>query len=237
MLLTDPNTLHKFFDRVIPDLKENECLLLLLAARKKYCPTLARSEEMLRREVTREKNWDKFLRKVKKLVHVDSLYVDKNGNPIPIDAFGAYIVLDPKDAIKAWIMLQKEMCDLMYQYVCGDKNALVQLKKVDVRWFSCLHRSKSRKLYWLVDIDEKNKEVLDEVLSVLDESVVWVSETRGGYHVIVRANERVAKLMFKESVFDRISEEFEVTIEIHKEPMTPLPGCLQGGFVVREVRI
>ncbi|RLG94915.1 hypothetical protein DRO29_06140 [Candidatus Bathyarchaeota archaeon] len=230
MLLVDPEVLYKFFNKVVPDLKENECLLLLLAARKKYWPEIARSEEILRREVVREKDWNIFYRKVLKMSFVNNLYTDKDGKIIPKEALAMFIVLDPKDALKAWNTLQKEMIDLLFQYAKGDVNALKQFKRIDVRWFSALHRSQSRKKYWLIDIDCKDENLLNFVLDYVEP--VWISETRGGYHIIVPANEEVAKTIFRDKIFDRYKD-----IEIHKEPMTPLPGTLQGGFVVREVKI
>jgi len=230
VLLVDPNTLFKFYQKVVPDLKENECLLLLLAARKKYWSEIARSEEVLRREVIREKDWNIFYRKIKKMSYVEGIYTDKNGKEIPAEAMAMFIILDPKDVLKAWNTLQKEMVDLLFQYVRGDTNALKQFKRIDVRWFSALHRSQSRKKYWLIDIDSKDEKLLNFVLEYL--TPVWVSETKNGYHVIVPANEDAALTIFKDRVFDGVEN-----IEIHKEPMTPIPGCLQGGFLVKEVKI
>ena len=229
MLLVDTEALCRFFDKVIPDLKENECLLLLLSARKKYHPEIARSEEILRREVIREKNWCSFYRKVKRMSYVDRIYTDKNGNEIPEGALAMFIVLNPKDVLKAWNTLQKEMVDLLFQYAKGDPNALKQFKRIDIRWFSALHRSSSRKKYWLIDIDRKDEDLLNFVVEKLE--YIWISETRGGYHVIVPANDVTAKTIFRDRVLENVKD-----IEIHKEAMTPLPGTMQGGFVVREVK-
>lgn len=236
-LLVDEMELRRFYETVVPDLQANECIIMMLAARKKYYSGLARSEECLRREVLRYKDWNNFLRKVKRLTMVKDLYVDEDGKEIPMDAFAAYIVLDTKNAVKAWIMLQKEMSDKLYQLALGDETVLDAFRKVDVRWFSCLHRSKGRKLYWLIDIDAKSKDVLCGVVDAVEKhNVVWVSETRGGYHVIVKANDMSARSIFREKRIERIEEEYGVAIEVHKEPMTPLPGCLQGGFVVRGIK-
>jgi len=120
MLLRDVKELGRFYHKVVPTIRGDECLLLLLNARKKYCPELARSEEVLRREVIRERKWRVFLRKVKKLTTVRGLYSDKLGKEIPVNAFAPYIVLDVKSAVKAWFMLQKEMGDLVYQYMMVD---------------------------------------------------------------------------------------------------------------------
>jgi len=226
MLLVDEKLTKKFFIEVIPELKETECLLLMLSARKKYCTELARSEEILRREVIREKKWEVFLRKVKRLSYTEGLYVDKNGNPIPEHAFSIYVVLNPKDAVRAWFTLQKEISDLTYQYVKGDRDALRQLKRIDIRWFSALHRTNSRKLYWIVDIDKKDKKLLRYVLDIVEPA--WISETRGGYHLILPANKENA-VIFTEKEFRRPE------IEVKKEPMTPLVGTLQGGHLVKNI--
>jgi hypothetical protein len=229
-MLADLSEVRRFYHFVVPYLKDHECLLLLLAARKKYCPTLARSEEVVAREVIRDNDWSKFKRKVKKITNVEGIYVDKNGNEIPKEAFALYILLDPRDAVYAWIKFQEETNKLFWQSYKNDKSALYQLKKLDVRWFSVLHRTPSRKLYWLIDVDGKNENLLDSLLKWLDDHVIWVSETRGGYHIIVHCNHETQRILFRE----RLTEKFK-DVELHKQVLTPLPGTLQGGFAVRGV--
>ena len=228
-MIADINILKEFYISVIPEINEEECILMLLAARKKYCKQLPRSEEMLHFEILRHNSFNKFLSKVKKLTYTDGIYLDKNGNEIESTCIAPYVILDPKHTIKAWFKLQKEINDLIYQLIKGDKTALYQLRKIDVKWFSCLHRSQSRKLYWIIDIDSKDNNLINYVIDKLRNHIRWVSETRGGYHVIVDTNETSSKLIFKDKVFSKYS-----MVEIHKEPMTPIPGCLQGGFMVKK---
>ena len=232
MLLRDVSSLKNFYQYVVPHLKENECLLILLIARKKYYPQLHKSEEVLAREVLRDNSWSKFKRKVKRISNVKEIYFDRDGNEIPEEAFGVYVLLDPRDTIYAWIKFQEETNKLFYQAFKGDNSAIHQFKKLDIRWFSALHRSTSRKIYWLIDVDTKDKNLLNFLTNSLEDSVVWISETKNGYHLIVLRNSESARILFRERVVEKVTD-----IEVLKQPLTPIPGTLQGGNLVRPVKI
>lgn len=59
-------------------------------------------------------------------------------------------------------------------------------------------------------------------------NIKWISETHGGYHVIVERNDESGKIIYNDI-------RGMPNVEILKEPMTPIPGVLQGNFEVVEI--
>jgi hypothetical protein len=95
--------------------------------------------------------------------------------------------------------------------------------------FSAIHKSRGRCLYFIVDIDKKDEDILARITGLLNGKIGWISETHGGYHVIVNKNYETGMIIYQNIV----GMEY---VEILKDAMTPLPGTFHGGFKVAGIR-
>lgn len=226
-----------FINRVIKPLEDDEVYLTLLCARKKYCTLISSSEEILNREIIRSNDINKILRKFKKSGTVEDIYTDNSSNNIPKDAMALYMLLDPRSTLKAYGEFNKSINEWMLSDLRNSNHVLERdlslYRRIDLKLFSAIHKSRSRSIYFIVDIDKKDGELLNFVISFepIKPYITWISETRGGYHVILERNDTTGKY-----IRDLQTKHIEY-IEILKEPMTPIPGALQGGFLVKEVKI
>ncbi len=130
------------------------------------------------------------------------------------------------------------MNDLLYQ-TYKDPSRVSEWTNIKGKLLSCIHKSNADKPYILVDIDEKDFSLTGEVISEITEDPIWVSETRGGYHLIYEKIPRLAREIYMKIPQTFVKETFPPNkiIEIKKEVMTPLPGILQGGHEVKKVEI
>jgi hypothetical protein len=226
-----------FIETVLRPLENDEVYLLLLGARKKYCETLSRSQEILNRTIIRNNEVNSIINKINRMMCFNNYYIDKKTNEkIPSEAFVCYITINSNSTLKAYINFVNEMNNLMYGII-KNKNEdsyddLYLFRKIDIKLFSSIHKSWSKKYYVIVDIDKKDDDILENVIDLLGENVKWVSETRGGYHVIVDKNKTSGKIIHT----DLVNCEYSNQIEILKNAMTPVPGTMQGGFEVKKVR-
>lgn len=62
-LIYDENEIRTFLENVVLPL-EDEVYIMMLTIRKKYCPDLSRSQEVVKREIIRKDNIDYIIRKV-----------------------------------------------------------------------------------------------------------------------------------------------------------------------------
>ena len=221
-LIKDENEIRIFIENVLPPLEHDEVYIVVLTARKKYCPTISSSMEVVARDIIKTNDTDKIIRKLKKLSIVEGLYTDKNGEIIPNDAFVLYILLDPRSMLKAYKEFNKDINEWIYSHLVGEKN-LQFYRDIDIKLFSAIHRSPSKKNYFIIDIDKKDETLLNIIVEKLN-SIKWVTETRGGYHILVDRCD--GEMVYK------ISQMKLSDVEIKKEIMTPIPGTLQGGFLV-----
>lgn len=85
----DENELKKFFDLYVPDSLPNEVYFISLSARNKYLTPEEKEElglgktEMMERRIIREKNWNKFIRSIRKFETNERAITSKNGFCIP----------------------------------------------------------------------------------------------------------------------------------------------------------
>ena len=76
-----------------------------------------------------------------------------------------------------------------------------------------------------MDIDKKDEIILNKVICLLSGHIKFVSETHGGYHVIVNRNKETGKII-------HLHIKDMPCVEIMRDPMTVIPGTIQGGFDV-----
>jgi hypothetical protein len=223
----------KFIEKMVPKLERDEVLVALLAARKKYSPVLSKSHEVVARELIRDCTLEHVLQKIRK-ISVVGHYLDA-GKIIPTDAFALYIDLNPKSVIRAVAPFFKEVNALLYQAMVTGTPDYNTIKRIDMKLFSCIHTSNSaRPPYWDLDIDEKDYALLEKTVAYVgEENVSWIIESHGGFHIIVPRTQTTGIRIFKCG----LPAPLKTKVSVEKEVTVPVPGTLQGGFMVREVRL
>ncbi len=239
-LMKNEEETKKFIEKVLQPLNNDEVYIAVLTARKKYCSTISSSMEVVSRDIIRNNDTNKILRKLRKMSVVENLYVDKNGDIIPIEAFSLYILPEPRSMLKAYNEFNKDINNWIYNDLVSETKNLELYRRLDTKLFSAIHRSKSKSNYFILDVDKKDEELLSHIIenirdnAVEDKFIRWVSETHGGYHIILDRNEMTGKFIH----FIKTNEKSKLSdVEIRKETMTPIVGCLQGGFIVKEYKI
>jgi len=242
MLLTEKgkSVFRKFYKAVWPRLTGDEVLTAVIVARKKYA-NISRSEELLAYEILKHDDFSYVWRRLKRLGYVKNIYVDyKTGKPIPAKAMTLYVDLHPKSVLKAYEKLIAESL-VEAMFVKQSTTVAQKFKNLDRHWFSCICRSRTRKPVYLVDIDVKDQDVLQQVVNCLESDVLWITETRGGYHIIINNENPGARFYFdrkKRSIIwmhDDKREELRLPhVEVHyDQAQTPVPGSMQGGYFVK----
>lgn len=244
-LLKDEEETKKFINTVLQPLKDDEVYIAVLTARKKYCETISSSLEVVNRDIIRSNDTNKILRKFRKLAIVEGIYTDKNEDVIPIDAFALYVLPEPRSTLKGYKEFTRDINEWIYSDLIGTNKNLNYYRNVDTKLFSAIHKSRSRASYFIFDIDLKDEELLSDFRDAMldnnikEESIKWTSETHGGYHMILERNESTGTFvsLFKTGKI-KLSKSYDILftnayIELRKDTMTPIPGCLQGGFLVK----
>lgn len=245
LIKNEEETKH-FIEKVLKPLNNDEVYIVVLTVRKKYCPTISSSLEVVSRDIIRNNDTNKIMRKLKKMSIVEGLYTDKNEDIIPNEAFALYILPEPRSMLKAYKEFNININEWICQDLLSDEKNLELYRKLDLKLFSAIHKSKSKSKYFIIDIDKKDKTLLNNILYLVtnkdfdtDENIKdvyknyiqFISETRGGYHVILNRNEETGKIIHE--IMKRKME----FVEFRKETMTPIVGCSQGGFVVKEYKL
>ena len=235
-LLPSPDDLRAFVGAVVPDLTDDEALLLFLNARAKYLSDDERralampSTLILRREVIARK--EQITERVAHFCIREGHYTDRDGRPIPEHALAVYLTPNPRSQRKAALATLKALADGLFE----DRPLRVVRTAV-----SSLHTSVSRKTYLDLDLDLGDGDDLDGLLArvreALGNTVAPVVHTRGGAHVLVETktlDPAVKKTFYRE--IQEISGAMAGEIEIRSDTMVPVPGTRQGGAVVRLAR-
>lgn len=240
-LIRNEEETRKFIEKVLKPLKNDEVYMAVLNARKKYYPPISSSMEVVSRDIIRNNDTNKILRKLRRLSIVEGIYTDGNGNIIPVEAFSLYILPEPRSMLKAYNEFIKVVNEWSYNNLVRDEKDLELYRKLDLKLFSSIHKSKSKSNYFILDIDKKDEELLTKILNHMkqfnidNESIRWISKTHGGYHIILDRNEFTGRFIeyVQKSYTYQLGKD---VVELRKEMMTPTPGLLQGGFIVKEVQ-
>ncbi len=228
-LLIDPYELSKFCNVVLPKLEKDEVLIAVLFARKKY-GEITRSCGILDKLILKSSDPDYVIKEINKLAYIHRCYVDyKTGEYLTYRSMVIYIDILPRSCIKAFGILSKDYHNWIYQSLRDPNFDPSLFRRLDTKLFSAIARSLSRKPYILIDVDTKDEGVLHRITSKLKNDVVWISETRSGFHVIALRNEHSSI-----TVHTEISGMDNVEI-FTKQGQTPVPGTLQGGVLVKGI--
>ena len=166
--------------------------------------------------------------------HASECFLVK-GVPVPPEATGVMVVVNPRHAVRAVKSLMSEAWERMYELAQGqDKSApLSVLKKMDVRFHANLHRHASRKVFITFDIDTKDENTLDSVVKRVEWLPRLVLGTPRGYHVIVAVREREERARLWKEVILVARELWGDVVEVKIDPMEPVPGLPYGSHLVR----
>ena len=233
-LIYDLAETREFVEKILRKLENDEVYILLLNARKKWCPDLSRSEEIMYRDVIRDNDPDRILRKIRKTSCVSrGIYVDlKTNKEVDINCMAIYVVLDPRSTLKGYGEFIENINGWIYESFMGGVGGVKNLelyRRMDIKLFSAIHKHRSRGLYFVIDIDKKDEDILYKITEPLVGNIRWISETNGGFHVIVDRSYETGMIIFPRMV------EIEY-VEILKDPTTPVAGTLHGGFPVKGIR-
>ena len=231
--LRDDAEVQAFVDRVVPDLDDDEALVLLLMARRKYLSPEEREAfslgdtVVLRRETLSRK--EDLAQRVRRLSAHHGAYVDRDGRPLPEHVFGVYLTANPRSQRKAALATLKELADQLYD------SQRIRVEQVAA---SQLHKAASRKPYLDFDVDVADDDDLDviveEIQSCLGTTPCHVIETRGGAHVVVPTKQidPAVKKSFYQAIA-AIGKRMAGEIEVQNDAMLPVPGTWHGGVTPR----
>ena len=172
-LFVDENSFREFHE-IVPKLEDDEVLICILAARKKYAP-IAKSEEMLDKLILKTNDVDRAIGKLRKFGFVDRVYLEFNTmNWLPKEAMAMYIDLHPKSTIKAFSLFQQDIMKWIFDKINNPDFNSKTFRKLDTKLFSALARATSRRPYYLVDVDVKDEKVLRYVLDLSKGQSVFI---------------------------------------------------------------
>jgi hypothetical protein len=217
-IITDEKALREYIDW-LPDCQEHEQFYLTLFARKKYCPSVkwikSDKGQLCRKTSKKEFIFDKIAQMECKL----GAY-KMDGNPVPQEALACYISVSPRDLWKATVRSIGQLAKVLE---CNGKNSNPHQEVM-----SEIQRVPGTRKFVMFDIDEKNDDVLREVVSTVD-GYCDVVETRGGYHVFVRKDsiDKITDKMW----YKKIANHSDVTGDAMSVPC----GTFQGGHTPKFV--
>lgn len=99
-----------------------------------------------------------------------------------------YASVNPRNATKAVLQLQKELLELQYGQ---DEQKGEYFRRLDKKWVSCLMSQPNKERnYFLWDIDDENgQDMCGEALKALkDFEIVKQYKTKNGWHIITKPN-------------------------------------------------
>lgn len=156
----------------ILDFQEGEVYVAIVLQRKKYNEEIAKSSRVIQREILDKEHWEA---KLKKLFFLVTQY---EGHKY----MNLYLQINPRSARRGIFNLKNLLNVWELQGSYDPYEHLVS------HWLSCLERksARSRRNYYLVDVDTKDSELLQRMRDFLVVYEQLVVETRNGFHIIAR---------------------------------------------------
>ncbi|MEI6407873.1 MAG: hypothetical protein WCR52_00695 [Bacteroidota bacterium] len=223
-IIADEAELERFL-ALLPDTTPDECYYVSLMARNKWLrgtdvPKIG-SQIQLKRFTSDKK---RLATKLRQLECAVGTYIDKD-LPIPQEALGVYISVNPRSYRRSGLRLIREIAEQV------EKNADFNPHQLAL---SCLQTTASRRPFFDIDIDLMNDETREPIVAfireIVGEAATFV-HTRGGLHCLV-ATDRLSPEQSK-TWYNAIAKQtqFKSGFDMIGDNLTPLPGCVQGGFV------
>lgn len=255
-LIHDEEELKWFFDNVLPPLKETECYFISLSARNKYLTEEEREvfalgrTEMFNKTLIRKKEWNRFIRTIRKFECDERGYTTRNSSPIPSKSMVCYININPSDTLKAISEFQKLLNEYQVEIASiafgnGKKDNLAnRINKIDNNLMTCYQQATGTKHWIDFDFDiEKHEEIIKLVNKELAKRnvtrYIWL-DTKSGYHLLLDKNQvKFDPFNFTATIEETLWEQSDLFTEdgiseiiYNKNVMIPLPGTLQGDHPV-----
>ena len=227
-----------FYKEILPITTSDEVLFMFIQARRKYNKTadIKDHDPILSRKILKYRDVDLFLNKVEQLDALSNTFIsNRSKNILPKDSMVIYVDLCPKSTLKAFTAFTTYYINEMKEII--DNDQMYKFQKMDTKLNSFIHKSNSRKPYFMLDLDTKNQEVFEDILNMLpNNSIDWITETRGGFHYLINKNnmdvKKIGKLIYKE-----ILPKHKTVLEVKGQAMTVLPGTVQGGWKTRRIEL
>ena len=262
-IIHDPDDIKQFAS-IFSIRKRNLALCMYLTARRKYFPSLTAGTLILQRPiVTGGEYFEGHLyQNVLRLETPIGSYLDKD-NILPTEALALYVLIDPKDTIKA---MSKTLTTCVETFTNGEElpNAY-KLYREEISKCNINNVKESIK-YRQIDIDTKQLEYIiqtNDLLTKLNIPIILCVETRGGFHIVYSPdlnnsdkNINQSPEGFKQNSKDigRSLHEFKQTtmftkpningkmvkdywFSITNQPNIIMPGTYQGGFPTRIITL
>jgi hypothetical protein len=215
---------------------EERVLLLQLCARRKYAPSLSKSEKIYDRSlVTLDDGADVFVRVLHKLECANEAYREsRTGLLIPSEAWAVYMTINLSSTIDAYALLQQQMSERL---IAASRGHPMGVSSPMELFLSAVHTTGGGRFEKL-DVDSKEADRVGSLKALFAEHAIkpaFVIESKNGYHVVVDNKRsygsktgRKALLAFLETNAAWIHVEDKST-----HPSVIVPGTLQGGFPTR----
>jgi len=220
-IIKDKDLLIQFLD-FLPDLESHEQFYCCLFARSKYCKeglVHIKSDKAQLKRFTATK--DNLIKKISQLECPLGSYWQKE-TPVPQEALALYINPNPRSFIKA------------------AKNSLIRFAELITEQYSQnmynphqevmseIQKAVSRKIYFDMDFDETDPEMIRTLLTnKINSDALSFLKTRGGFHLLVSLT-KIDPEYVKSWYNNLVSLP---GIDVKGDNMIPVPGCTQGDFV------
>ena len=197
--------IHKFYDRVIPPLKQDEVYFMSLSSRVKYLTDKQKKKlnlgrtEMFARSIVRVREWDRFLRTIKKYEVAYGGYTTKNGSIIPDNSIVLYFNINPSSSLRTYKEFNKTMNEYVFELSqCAinkrsTEDIIYKIKKMDVLLMNCYQRNTGTT--HLLDLDfDIPQNYYDPIITNFREDLRSngvqhiVIRTKGGFHILLDRN-------------------------------------------------
>lgn len=239
-----------FLNNVLVPLENDEIHFISLSARNKYLTdeerkkyALNHTEMFVREIVVKNGVWDYVFRKLEGVLNAKRT---KTNLEFPFKALVVYVNINPSSAVKAIQQFKRDLAEaednVMRKILLngGTPNAydFDFFKLAKAKLDNAYQRNTSRKVFLDIDIDVKDEEVLQKIITPLIENKAQflTIETRGGFHVMVKSQSIDGNYIYKnidiarKLAYEKYGKEIE--IEFNPNAMVPVPGTLHGFFPV-----
>jgi hypothetical protein len=224
-IILNESRLKSFIDW-LPELNENETYYGCLFARKKYCPEMVYTSDrtQLKRFTANKQN---LFNKIQQLECKVGTYQLKD-RVVPQEALVLYIQPNPRNVVKAtW-----DSIDALTKILRNQSKGYNPHQEV----MSCIQRATGTKYFVDFDIDTKDVDLLLLNNIFYDFNVYHkVVETRGGYHVLIRAKKASGAIGYPVDWYKAVQNTFN--IDKNGDQLLPVPGTHQGGFEPKFIEI
>lgn len=252
-LITNSSEYEKFKQHVLCDLADDEVYFLSLSARNKYLTEEERVEfslgrtEMFGRTIAKSK--EDYDYAMDKLGWSLQYKTTKNGREIPAKALVVYANINPSSSLKAYLMFQKEMSNMVEETLIAQMNdkkpTLDGFKYAERKLMNCFQKATGNR-YW-VDIDFDIDKTRTFILTAVTDHLIAkhiVIETKSGYHLLIQRESLQFTAKSMAIPLHKLVEQANIDaayfggeVVFNKNAMIPVPGTRQSYFEVKIVDI